>query len=466
MRQQSTPLVSRPRPFGQIPVYRVDTEARELTPAELDRYRHLIPRETQRQMPYNPNNRNDGILLRVRGCIRNRSNPGNPVNVQPRDYSVNRPIEISRISNVSNVGASSVVNNGVGNANNNPLADRVFQNQAPSVLSSNPQLAPRPIPNALINPRSGTEGYLTDPAVAPIRPPRSYNGIPIIPDYNRSPNPVNLSTRNTISSGYAGAQESHPPVVPPPNVDVPYPNDQDPTDQQGTSGSPNITLRLNNRILNPAPSTAAGPSEPRSSPMEPVNMSTESRSSAFIPLQNPPAVNRPRNGLVDWLSPSFRRQQIRIDSMERSLVQPPRRLSLNHHNRHVPYFRPVDVGATMLGQPPNVRRTNSDSNLGRSLDNPRAGNETLVPEHSLPSPLHQHPPRHQLMSAENLSQRASAASAMLNQNGRFGRLFSSSNEVLADLTSVRRNLALRLLSSVIVPPAEQHQPGSGNDDEG
>lgn len=71
MEQQQTSIVP-PRPYGQIPVYRVDSDARELTPAELDKFKHLIPRDAPRQLPYSTN-RADGILLRIRGSSTSRS---------------------------------------------------------------------------------------------------------------------------------------------------------------------------------------------------------------------------------------------------------------------------------------------------------------------------------------------------------------------------------------------------------
>ena len=69
--KQPSPILSRPRPYGQIPVYKIDSDARELTQTELNKYKHLIPRDSQRQ---NSSSRGEGISSQGRGSsTRNRS---------------------------------------------------------------------------------------------------------------------------------------------------------------------------------------------------------------------------------------------------------------------------------------------------------------------------------------------------------------------------------------------------------
>lgn len=149
MKQQPSPLVSRPKPYSQIPVYRVDSDAREITPAELDKFRHLLPRDNQRPHPYNPGNRGEGILLRVRGCLRNRNNPGNQVNVQTRDYSVNHR------SLPSSSGSSSSSSNGLQTNTSNALNDRLAQPQVQISSNPTPQPAPRSDSNSVNSLRLG-----------------------------------------------------------------------------------------------------------------------------------------------------------------------------------------------------------------------------------------------------------------------------------------------------------------------
>ena len=67
--QQVAPQLPQTRTFGQIPVFRVDSDARELTPLELDKYSHLIPQEGQRSGVFN-NSRSEG---NSRSADRNRS---------------------------------------------------------------------------------------------------------------------------------------------------------------------------------------------------------------------------------------------------------------------------------------------------------------------------------------------------------------------------------------------------------
>ncbi|XP_011300732.1 uncharacterized protein [Fopius arisanus] len=71
MINQQSPLTPRTRPFGQIPVYRVDSDPRELTQAELDKYSHLIPRDNQRNHPHG--SRREGVISRNRSTSRFRT---------------------------------------------------------------------------------------------------------------------------------------------------------------------------------------------------------------------------------------------------------------------------------------------------------------------------------------------------------------------------------------------------------
>lgn len=75
LNQSQSPLTPRARPYSQIPVHRVDSDPRELTPAELERYKHLIPRENQRQHSHS-SNRREGAM-RPRAATRYRSSTTN-----------------------------------------------------------------------------------------------------------------------------------------------------------------------------------------------------------------------------------------------------------------------------------------------------------------------------------------------------------------------------------------------------
>lgn len=72
LNQQPTPLLPRPKPYGQIPVHHVDAEPRPLTAAELERFKYMIPRDTPRQHVQNPARR-ENVSLRVRGSSRFRN---------------------------------------------------------------------------------------------------------------------------------------------------------------------------------------------------------------------------------------------------------------------------------------------------------------------------------------------------------------------------------------------------------
>ncbi|XP_012280697.1 probable serine/threonine-protein kinase DDB_G0277165 [Orussus abietinus] len=75
VKQQQSPVVSRRKLYSQVPVHRVDSEPRELTANEIDRFKHLFSRDSQRHN-YN-SSRREGYLLRVRGNSRNRNTPLN-----------------------------------------------------------------------------------------------------------------------------------------------------------------------------------------------------------------------------------------------------------------------------------------------------------------------------------------------------------------------------------------------------
>lgn len=85
MLKQQNPIPPQPKLYGQIPIHRVDNDARELTQIELDRYKHLIPRENQRQQIYN-NQRREGMLSRVRTPTRTRNTSNN---VEPQSTENN-----------------------------------------------------------------------------------------------------------------------------------------------------------------------------------------------------------------------------------------------------------------------------------------------------------------------------------------------------------------------------------------
>ena len=71
--EQPNPLVPSPNPYGQIPIHRVDAEPRSLTAAELERFKHLIPRDSQRQHTQHAHSRRDNLAARFRGSARFRA---------------------------------------------------------------------------------------------------------------------------------------------------------------------------------------------------------------------------------------------------------------------------------------------------------------------------------------------------------------------------------------------------------
>ncbi|XP_011503255.1 PREDICTED: probable serine/threonine-protein kinase DDB_G0277165 [Ceratosolen solmsi marchali] len=463
MKQQPSPLVTQPRLYNQIPVYKVDTDARELTATELDKFKHLIPKDNQRQLPYNPNNRNDGILLRVRGSLRNRNNGGNQINVPTRDYSTNYQ---SLSTGSSSSGSSSSISSSSSN-NNNILNDGLFSVQTHSPINSNLQITSRSTSNSISNLQLGNEAYLLDMTRNSTRLSRnSFNNIPTTFEYNRTMNSGNVLNRNIpwlannfnqcINTGPAQENQSAPPT----NISELYPNNHNQShDQQGNSIFEFI-LRFNNMQANISQNALGSLSSTLNNrnSFDSINSSNDLSSSANQ-FQN--QQNRLRNAIIDWLPPSFRRQQNRIDNMERTLLS--RRLSLNN-NRYTPYFanfRHMGIYANMLNQT-NVRRTSSDSNLGRLIDSVTS---TQINEPAVPTTITEQnfPNSSRQINVEDPIQQA----AQFNPNDQqeFNRLAydmsSSSNEVLADLNTLRRNLALQLLSTVIVSPQE---PNNNNGD--
>ena len=189
MKQQPSPLVPRSKTFNQIPVYRVDSDARELTAAELDKYKHLIPRDSQRQMPHNSNNRNDGILLRVRGCLRNRGNVGVQANIQSRDYSINHQPQPSNSNTIN-------INNSNGTINH---ADQVILPARAPVHGSS---VSRPVPNTAGNSRPRSEPYQRDVASTSSGTQRNLvNGS--MPELNRHANPdTGPAQGSSLRSGF------------------------------------------------------------------------------------------------------------------------------------------------------------------------------------------------------------------------------------------------------------------------
>ncbi|XP_046415752.1 serine/threonine-protein kinase KIN4-like isoform X1 [Neodiprion fabricii] len=120
MRQQQSPLVPQRRPYSQIPLHRVGSDARELTPAEFSRFKHLIPRDNQRSHAQSPNRR-EGVLLRLRGNSRSRSITTNQILVH-------------RDQNVSTSGGTP--QNSVSTLANNPLSTAASQNSARALLNT------------------------------------------------------------------------------------------------------------------------------------------------------------------------------------------------------------------------------------------------------------------------------------------------------------------------------------------
>lgn len=62
-------LPPKPKLYGQTPVFRVESDARDLTPTELERYRHFLPRDSGRHHhPYDYHTSSS----RTRHCLRSR----------------------------------------------------------------------------------------------------------------------------------------------------------------------------------------------------------------------------------------------------------------------------------------------------------------------------------------------------------------------------------------------------------
>lgn len=109
MMKQPSPILSRPKPYGQIPLYRIESDARELTQAELNKYKHLIPRDNQRQ-----HNSNRRIGFPIPGT-RSRSSQNQTTNQEQRRDSNNQQI---------------------GTNDTNPATSNLTTNQSPNSQSS------------------------------------------------------------------------------------------------------------------------------------------------------------------------------------------------------------------------------------------------------------------------------------------------------------------------------------------
>ncbi|KAJ8669288.1 hypothetical protein QAD02_000547 [Eretmocerus hayati] len=440
MKQQPSPLVPRPGPYNQVPVYRVDSDARELTQAELDRFKHLIPRENQRQTAVNPGNRSDAILLRVGRGPRNRITL-NPINPQNREPPADQPPAVS--ANGENNG-SNFGNNRPFVPNNSQINNGVYSAREQIPHYSHPQMSARPSPS---NPRLDNSLY---PLVPRTRSTLRTIGTNVTDDdvYNRNGRIENLQHRNAASNrdyhplvNAGSVQENRvraAPVSANPhhraqNVLSDFGNNDASLTYRGSNRLSNILVRRHDLTNSPRSNESAHPSNGNI-------RNTDSRHQ-----------NHNLNSLVNWI-PNLRRQQERLDNADRSSMQ--RRLSLGL-SRHAPYHansRIVDHSQSLQDRS-NVRRTNSESNLGRppdNLTNPRL-NEMNTSQNNVGSNAVR------AMNADNLTQQAIPLRRNpQRENGRYPRDSPTSvNEVLADLHLLRRNLALRLLSSVMASPQDQ-----------
>lgn len=177
-----SPLISRPRQFNQITVYRVDSDARELNPAELDRFSHLIPRDSQRLHHHNINSRSDVLLAsvsRARGSLRNRNVNGNQI--PSRDYSMN-------IRQQALIGAP--LSNSTNNVNS--LNERLFHSQPQNQPSNSIVMMDRIVANGS---RPDGDPYLLDADAG--RPSRNlFNNVSVLANYNRTSNPGSVTNQN------------------------------------------------------------------------------------------------------------------------------------------------------------------------------------------------------------------------------------------------------------------------------
>lgn len=185
-----SPLVPKPRQFNQIPVYRVDSDARELTPAEMDRFNHLIPRDSQRQNSHN-SSRNDVVpnpVPRSRNSLRNRSANGNQM--QNRDFPINL-----RPQPPIGTASSNSSNNNV-----NQMNERLFPLQPPNVNPSNSvMLMDRIVGNGS---RMDNEPFLFDPEASSGRSSRnSFNNVSLLQTLNRTSNSGSVVNQNVSLAG-------------------------------------------------------------------------------------------------------------------------------------------------------------------------------------------------------------------------------------------------------------------------
>lgn len=222
----------------------------------------------------------------------------------------------------------------------------------------------------------------------------------------------------------AAARESHSGSVT--NSNDTYQSSEDQSNSSTSQTHPNVPLRLSHRVT---ASHVAGSSDELNRPS----------------FSHPHQQQQFRN----WISPSHRRQQSR--SRESHI---PRRMSVSQ-NRNAPYFanfRHLDRTFTDLNvAQTSVRRTNSDSDLGRSFEVVANNTEDNVnSEYSLANLMRQvSPETHEAFIRRGLSR--------LSRN-----MPQSSNGELSDLTSLRRDIALRLLSSVTATRAQEQSNNNNN----
>ncbi|XP_014217802.1 probable serine/threonine-protein kinase DDB_G0277165 [Copidosoma floridanum] len=417
-------LAPQHKPYNQIPVYRIDSDARELTAEELNKYKHLIPRESQRQHPYNPNNRNDGSATRMRSCLRTRNSGGNHINAQAGDYSVNQRPQSSNDGS----GASSSSSTNSGNANSSNLG-RFLQ-------------ATVPMSSQMIQRQAYVANNVMDVPLTSSRPSRvTFNDVPMIAEYNRHSNLSAVVNRNQMSSA-----PNYRPWLP---MDI-QENQLAPTaaENPDINTNSNLALRLNNRSLIASQGEASVPVNGSSS--NSVGASDVVNNGSLTQPQHPH--NRTRHGTPDWLPQSFLRQQNRIDSMERAILA--RRITYLHnlgHIRHNPYvsnYRQLD-SSNLLGQPSSVRRVHSDSSLSsRSLqintdvrnNNNNISNEPNINGNAERDPLSS---TRQMTPTENLLRRV----VMFNEGNAIRGLGSHGVSVLTTSSSSSTSSSLSLASS-------------------
>ncbi|XP_015609686.1 uncharacterized protein LOC107274739 isoform X2 [Cephus cinctus] len=396
LKQQQSPLVTPPRLYGQIPVHRVDSDPRELTAAELDRFKHLIPRDVQRQQGHS-HNRSDGILLRVRGASRNRQTAANHAS-QSRSDRIGEPNTLPNalsdppsfpddtIGHVQPQGISNPTTSSTPNANgplNNSSVARtdiynidiaarsarslreLFENSRSRLLRLSRSLnaTESPLSRRMFSGNSSTHALTMHQAIAPV-------------NQNRGANP-------NVVEGNIHSIEAHQPLATELSQNRLLGAVAQVVRNSESQNRPNFMTAMQSRSSLSTGSNTRAPTD--------INRPSGELNRSVPDLTQQSQQNRFREAIVDRLiSFRIRMQQNRMDNIERELnvqnglaslmsnttgLSERRREILSRrstlaHNRHTPYSTNIRHSSVHRSSSnlTEVRRTNSDSNLSRAIE--------------------------------------------------------------------------------------------------